>query len=68
MPSPVMEKRPRSNNHPRLIGKRGHRRKTEVAAEKAAIAAASREQAMDTLAEIEIEQAERGISMKGSDP
>ena len=64
MPSPVTEKQPRSNNHPGLIGKRGRRTKTEVAAEKAAketeaaIAAASREQVMDTLAEIEIEQAE----------
>jgi hypothetical protein len=61
MPSPAMEKQPQSNNHPGLIGKRGCPTKTEVATEKAAkgteavIAAAAHEQAMNMLAEIEIE-------------
>lgn len=70
MPSPATEKRPWSNNHPGLIGKRGHCTKTEVAAKKAAketeavIAAAVHEQVMDMLAEIEIEQAEREASQQ----
>jgi hypothetical protein len=68
MPSPATEKWPWSNNHPGLIGKRACYTKTEVATEKAAretetvIAAAACEQAMDMLAVIEIEQAERDTS------
>ena len=68
MPSSVTKKWPWSNNHPELICKRGHHTKTKVAAEKAAketkaaVTATSCEQVMDTLAEIEIEQAEREAS------
>jgi hypothetical protein len=62
MPSLPKGKRVRTNDHPGLIGKQGHRSKAEVAAEKVAkvakvtIATATEQRVLTELAELELEQ------------
>jgi hypothetical protein len=70
IPSPPKGKRVRTNDRPRLIGKRGHRSKAEMAADKAAkaakatIATATEERALTELAELELEQAKMSTARR----